>query len=60
MLVRAPRGDYVFCVITKDQQDESWGRDNEGFVLLRAVSAALWRRFAPERPFRPPTGSERF
>lgn len=60
VLVHAPRGDYVFCVITKDQQDESWGRDNEGFVLLREVSAALWRRFAPERPYAPPPGRERF
>jgi len=60
MLVRGERGDYVFCVITKEQQDASWGRDNEGFVLLRAVSAALWRRFAPGRPFAPPPGRERF
>lgn len=60
LLVRAPRGDYVVCVITKEQQDASWGRDNEGFVLLRAVSAALWRRFAPDRPFTPPAGRERF
>jgi beta-lactamase class A len=60
VLVHAPRGDYAFCVITKDQQDASWGKDNEGFVLLREVSAALWRRFAPLRPYAPPAGSERF
>jgi beta-lactamase class A len=60
VLVHAPRGDYVFCVVTKEQQDRSWGRDNEGFVLLRAVSAALWRRFAPDRSYSPPTGGERF
>jgi beta-lactamase class A len=24
VLVNAPSGDYVFCVITKNQQDESW------------------------------------
>ena len=60
VLVHAPRGDYVFCVITKEQQDRSWGRDNEGFALLRAVSAALWRRFAPDRPYAPPAGHERF
>jgi beta-lactamase class A len=60
VLVHAPAGDYVFCVITKNQQDQSWGRDNEGFVLLRAVSARLWRHFAPERPYAPPAGHERF
>ena len=24
VLVNAPHGDYVFCVITKDQKDERW------------------------------------
>ena len=40
-LVHAPHGDYVFCVMTKNQKDESWARDNEGFALLRTVSAIL-------------------
>jgi beta-lactamase class A len=43
LLVNAPQGDYVFCVITKNQEDESWDEDNEGFVLLRNVSALLWQ-----------------
>jgi hypothetical protein len=33
-------------VITKNQQDESWGSDNVGYVLLRRVSAAVWRHFS--------------
>lgn len=44
-LVHGRHGDYVFCVITKDQADESWTADNEGFVLLRRVSAILWDAF---------------
>ena len=60
VLVHAPRGDYVFCVITKNQADTSWKSDNEGFVLLRAVSTRLWRHFAPEMPYEPPAGRERF
>ncbi len=60
VLVNAPSGDYVFCVITKDQADESWGADNEGFVLLRSISAALWEYFEPDHPYQPPTGFERF
>lgn len=60
VLVHAPHGDYAFCVITKDQEDRSWGHDNEGYVLLREVSAALWRHFAPDHPYAPPAGSERF
>jgi beta-lactamase class A len=60
VLVHAPAGDYVFCVITQNQQDQSWGRDNQGFVLLREVSARLWRHFAPEHPYAAPPGHERF
>jgi len=60
VLVCAPHGDYVFCVITKEQQDESWGRDNEGYVLLRDVSAMLWRHFEPEAPYTPDPGMAKF
>ena len=42
VLVNGPRGDYVFCVITNHQEDESWEVDNPGYVLLREVSALLW------------------
>jgi beta-lactamase class A len=60
VLVHAPHGDYVFCVITKNQQDQSWGHDNEGFVLLRQVSALLWRHFEPGLPYTPPAGMQAF
>lgn len=48
VLVNAPSGDYVFCVITKNQQDESWVNGNEGYVLLRNVSRTLWQYFEPK------------
>ena len=48
VLVNAPSGDYVFCVITKNQQDESWTNENEGYVLLRNVSRTLWNYFEPK------------
>ena len=60
VLVHAPHGDYVFCVITNNQQDKSWGRDNQGYVLLREVSALLWQHFEPTSPYTPPPGSERY
>lgn len=41
-LVNAPGNDYVVCIITKNQQDRSWNDDNEGYVLMRAVSGILW------------------
>ncbi len=51
VLVNAPHGDYVFCVITKDQQDESWVNENEGYVLLRNISRTLWKYFEPKDPW---------
>ena len=45
LLVNAPSGDYVFCVITKNQKDESWEYGNEGFTLIRDVSRILWSHF---------------
>ena len=48
VLVNAPHGDYVFTVITKNQEDQSWEEDNEGFVLLRNVSTLLWNHFEPQ------------
>jgi beta-lactamase class A len=60
VLVNAPAGDYVFCVITKNQQDESWEPSNEGYVLLRRVSALLWDYFEPGTPWTPAPGAARF
>ena len=48
VLVNAPSGDYVFTVITKNQEDKSWGEDNAGYVLLRDVSRLLWQHFEPD------------
>ena len=59
VLVNAPSGDYVFCVITKNQADESWKPENEGYVLLRTVSALLWRHFEPKQPWSPVPGAEK-
>ncbi|MHB1050313.1 MAG: serine hydrolase [Bacteroidota bacterium] len=52
VLVNAPSGDYVFCVITKNQLDESWTNENEGYVLLRNVSRTLWNYFEPKNKWR--------
>ncbi|MGE5315804.1 MAG: serine hydrolase [Acidobacteriota bacterium] len=53
VLVNAPSGDYVFSVITKNQQDERWEYDNEGYVLLREVSRLLWRYYEPASKWTP-------
>jgi beta-lactamase class A len=53
VLVNAPHGDYVFCVITKNQQDQSWQRNNEGYRLIRSVSRLLWDYFEPGSKWKP-------
>lgn len=60
VLVNAPSGDYVFCVITKNQADTSWEPPNEGWVLIRRLSALLWRHFEPGHPWRAADGATRF
>ena len=60
VLVHAPRGDYVFCVITDRQTDQSWGHDNQGFVLLRDVSRIIWEHFEPGRRYQAPVGTQRY
>lgn len=60
VLVNAPSGDYVFCVITRNQEDQSWEPANEGYVLIRRLSALLWRHFEPKHPFRPDEGAAVF
>jgi beta-lactamase class A len=53
VLVNATHGDYVFCVITKNQKDESWTSTNEGYVLLRNISRLHWKHFEPESKWKP-------
>jgi beta-lactamase class A len=60
VLVNAPSGDYVFSVITKEQEDQRWVEDNQGYVLIRKVSALLWKTFEPGHPWSPASGVEKF
>lgn len=60
VLVHAPHGEYVYCLMTKNQQDESWGRTNEGFTLLRTVGAILWKHFEPKSTYKPAEGYEKW
>jgi beta-lactamase class A len=60
VLVNAPSGDYVFAVITRNQRDTTYAEANQGYVLLRRVSALLWKTFESKRPWNPPAGTDRF
>ena len=60
VLVHAPHGEYVYCVMTKNQQDQKWERGNEGFALLRTVSTILWHHFEPKSTWKPAEGYEKW
>lgn len=60
VLVHAPHGEYVYCLMTKNQKDETWERNNEGFVLLREVGALLWKHFEPKSGWKPVSGYEKW
>jgi len=60
VLVNAPHGDYVFCIITKNQKDTSWKYDNEAEVLIRKTSKLLWNYFEPKSKWQPAKGIEKY
>lgn len=45
LLVMAPKGPYIFSIITKNQQDQSWEPENEGWVLARKLAGLLWETY---------------
>ncbi|MCF0057937.1 serine hydrolase [Dyadobacter sp. CY356] len=60
VMVNAPHGDYVFCITTKNQQDERWQRDNEGYNLIRKMSEIIWNHFEPKSKWKPVSGYEKW
>jgi len=60
VLVNALSGDYVFCIMTKNQQDQRWEHDNEGYVLIRKVSRLLWQYFEPDSKWELRPGMEKW
>lgn len=47
LLVMAPHGPYIFSIMTKNQEDQSWKEDNEGWELARKLSGLLWSHYEP-------------
>lgn len=60
VLVHAPHGDYVYAVITKNQKDERWERNNEGYELLRKIASLLWNYYEPKSNWKPVDGYEKW
>lgn len=60
VLVNAPSGDYVFCVIVKNQLHTGAAYDNDGYVQIRNVSRALWQYFEPNSQWQPQPDAKRW
>ncbi|MGI8951188.1 MAG: serine hydrolase [Chitinophagaceae bacterium] len=39
---------YIFCICTKNNKDTSWQYNNEAWVLIRKLSALLWKYYNPQ------------
>lgn len=53
VLVNGLHSDYVFCIMTNDLTDTSWEFGNEGWELIRRISALLYQHFEPSDDWRP-------
>jgi beta-lactamase class A len=60
VLVNAPHGDYVFCVITNHNKDQRWTPDNEPCSFIRQVSALLWHYYEPKSDWKPLVGMDKY
>ncbi|WP_295123137.1 serine hydrolase [uncultured Chitinophaga sp.] len=59
IMVNAPHGDYVYCIITKNNQDQSWAKTNEALVMMREVGYTLWRHYEKKSKWTPfPIGEQ--
>lgn len=60
VLVKGPQSEFVFCIITNNNKDTSWTKNNEAWKLIREISSTLWNYFEPNHQWKPPAGSEVF
>jgi beta-lactamase class A len=54
MIVNAPNRPFVFCIFTKNNQDQRWSHDNEAWTLARSIATMLWDYFEPNDKWVPP------
>lgn len=52
-VVLAPQRDFVLCVMTKDNVDQSWGLENEAYVLMGELGAIVYDELNPTDGDRP-------
>lgn len=60
LLIKGTKSNYVFCVMTKNNKDESWKNDNEAWELTRKISSLLWHYFEPKDKWKPAADGGKF
>ena len=46
LFVKGRGADYIFCVCTKNNKDQSWQNTNEAWTLTRKISKLAWDHFS--------------
>jgi beta-lactamase class A len=60
LLVKGKKANYVFCIATKNNKDQSWGYSNEAWVLTRKLSKLLWEHFEPGDKWEPAPDASKY
>jgi beta-lactamase class A len=60
LLVKGDKAEYVFCVMTKNNKDKSWTKNNEAWELTRKLSRLLWNYYEPKNKWEPATEAAKF
>ena len=60
VLVRGIKSNYVFCICTKNNKDQSWEPTNEAWQLTRKLSAMLWHYFEKRDTWQPAPEADTF
>jgi beta-lactamase class A len=60
LLVKGKKANYVFCIATKNNKDQSWGYSNEAWVLTRKLSKLLWEHFEPGDKWEPAADASKY
>lgn len=60
LLVKGNKAEYVFCIMSKNNQDSSWQNDNEAWMLTRKISQLLWNYYEPKSKWTPAPDAAKF
>lgn len=60
VLVKGKKSNYVFCIATKNNKDQSWRNSNEAWTLTRKLSNLLWNYFEPKDKWQPAANWDKF